>query len=429
MAAPSNTAIQYAPTTSMIYLNSLDRYSNGVPPPASSNQTTATDITYSVPGLANMATVQTLTISPSSSWWSQVASNPFSAAFYTNIINLVDYTAGKTYLVTIPPGVQSTQTLITNLPNYVKASGFGGTASASASININASSSSSAPYDPISTPTNYWWYWYDLRVPASPNSLGWSRVTTAPDGTNISNRRQLFDLLGLAGHVPSVAGVAGVQGSGYTTSVYAVLPATINTCPIRYIDVISPQITPFASDVNSYSNSSSNAIARLTGTGFLTNTTGFNSGATGKVLKVVPGSTSLRIQLVDDQQNPIPTNFPVPIPYVGALPTGTGATSTTLSNLTLSNISSASTTFPAGTQVNILTLTNAPTGWFPGVFQVQSSTSNTVTIPYTTTSSNQINSSNFTFTIGPVWLTTKAGNQCGPEYVLIMNGIPRTTTG
>ena len=428
MAAPSNTAIQYAPVASLIFINSMDRYSNGVPPPAASNQTTCTDVTYSVPGLANMATVQFASIGINPSWWDQVASNAFSPAFYTNIVNLVDYTAGRTYLVTIPAGIQNIGTLLTNFPNYVKASGFGGTAAASASINIGISSTSSAPYDPISSPAGSWWYFYDLRVPASPNSLGWSRVTTAPDGTNISNRRQLFDLLGLAGHVPSLAGVAGVQGSGYTTVPYANLSSQL-VSPIRYMDLISPQITQFAYDVNSYSNASSNFIARFGVSVGLNSTVQGSAGVTGKVLKVVPGSTSLRLQFVDDQQNPIPTNFPVPIPYIGVLPTGTGATSTTLSNLTLSNISSASTTFPTGTQVNILTLTNAPTGWFPGVFQVQSSTSNTVVIPYTTTSSNQINSSNFTFTIQPVWLTTRAGNQCGPEYVLNMFGIPRTTTG
>jgi hypothetical protein len=145
-------------------------------------------------------------------------------------------------------------------------------------------------------------------------------------------------------------------------------------------------------------------------------------------MKVAPGSTSLRIQIVDDQQNPLPTNFPVPAPFTGTLPTGTGILSSTLSNLTFSGISGASTTFPAGTQVNILTLTGTANGWNPGVYQVQSSTSSTVTIPYVTTSANQISNAAYTFSIGPVWQYTTTGNQCGPEYTLIFSGIARTTT-
>jgi len=428
MAQPSNTAIQYAPTTSFVFLNSLDRYSNGVAPPAASNQTTCSDITYSTPGLSNISTVQLSGITLSSLWWNQTgATASVSPAFYTNLINLVDYTSGSNYLITVPYGLGNIGSVISNMAKYVQASGFGGTANGTAPIVVATSSTSTALYDPINTPAGTWITWYDTRT-TSPKSLGWSRVTTAPDGTNIANRRQLFDLLGLAGHVPSLAGVAGVQGAGYSTVSWSGGGVASTVGAIRYIDVISPQLTQFAPDVNSCATASSNSIARLTGA-VLTTQSFQTSGSSGKVLRVAPGATSLRIQLIDDQQNPIPTNFPVPVPYVGTIPTGTGATSTTLSNLTLSGIANANTTFPAGTQVNILTLTNAPTGWNPGVYQVQSSTSNTVVIPYTTSNANQINSSNFTFSIAPCWLTSTAGNQNGPEYTLTFTAIGRTSTG
>ena len=424
MAAPYS-AVQSGPVTSVMYVNSLDRYSNGVPPPAGSNQTTATDITYPLPGLANLATVQVNVATLANNWWNQVANNQFSAAFYTNIINLVDLTTSTTYLITIPEQTGAAAAVVNNLGKYVQASAFGGSALTSLSFTVINGSSTTAPYDPISAPSTNWWVWYETGR-ASPHSWGWSRVTTAPDGTNIANRRQLFDLLGLGGHVPSVAGVAGVQGAGYTTVPYSTSAGQV-TGPFRFIDMISPQLTNFASDVNTDSNASSNAIARFSGV-FLTTSQFPGAGVSGKVMKVAPGSTSLRIQLVDDQQNPLPTNFPVPAPFTGALPTGTGILSSTLSNLTFSGITSASTIFPAGTQVNILTTSGTATGWNPGVYQVQSSTSSTVTIPYLTTSSNQISNAAYTFTIGPVWQYNTAGNQCGPEYSISFTGIARTTT-
>jgi hypothetical protein len=374
--------------------------------------------------LANLATVQVNVPTLTNNWWNQVANNQFSAAFYTNIINLVDLTTSTTYLITIPEQTAAAAAVVNNLNRYVQASAFGGSALTSLSFIVGNGSASTAPYDPISTPTTNWWVWYETGR-ASPHSFGWSRVTTAPDGTNIANRRQLFDLLGLAGHVPSVAGVPGVQGAGYTTMPYSSSAGQV-TGPFRFIDMISPQLTNFASDVNTDSNANPNAIARFSGI-FLTTSQFPGAGVSSKVMKVAPGSTSLRIQLVDDQQNPLPTNFPVPAPFTGALPTGTGILSSTLSNLTFSGITSASTIFPAGTQVNILTTSGTAAGWNPGVYQVQSATSNTVVVPYVTTSANQISNATYGFTISPVWLTSTAGNQNGPEYTIVFTGIARTT--
>ena len=423
--ASSATVITNGPTTSVVYINSLDRYSNGVPPAASSNQTTCADITYSVPGLANM---QTCLISNSftTSWWDQIGNNAVSAAFYTNIINLVDYTAGKTYLVTIPPSPQSLSAITTNLAKYVQASTFGGSSFSTASIVIATNTGAAPFYDPVSAPVGYWWQWYDNRS-SNRNSLGWSRVTTAPDGTNISNRRQLFDILGLAGHVPSVAITStspAQESSGYSVAPVSQTQSFDQLGAIRFVDVISPQLTPFAPDVSSYSNSSSGSINRYLGTS--------NANASyvniNRIFKVAPGSTSLQIKIVDDQGNLIPTNWPVPAPYQGALIAGVGIQNTTTSNLTFSGISNANVTFPTGTQVNILSVSSAPSGWNPGVYQVQSSTSNTVVIPYTCASVSQISNAASTFTIIPVWLTTKAGNQNGPEYNMVMTAIARTTT-
>jgi hypothetical protein len=250
-------------------------------------------------------------------------------------------------------------------------------------------------------------------------------VTTAPDGTNIANRRQLFDILGCAGHVPSVAGL-GLPGAGYTTIPFNGSPGNV-LGPLRYIDFISPQLTNFAPDVNTNSNANSNAFARLGGATTLTNQFP-GSGLAGKVMKVAPGSTSLRIQIVDDLGNPIPTNFPVPVPNQTALSAGTGILSTTLSNVTLSGISNANVTFPAGTQANILNVSGVISGFNAGVYRVESSTSNTVVIPYLTTTSNQISNATYGFTIAPCWQYSLTGNQNGPEYQMIFSAIARTTT-
>jgi len=378
--------------------------------------------------LSNIATVQIQSISVTSvSWYNQVNGNAVSAALYTNLINLVDLTTNTTYLITIPETTQSVGTLIGNLGKYVQASTFGGSAvGGGVPLTIAAASSTNSIYDPISAPATQWWIWYDSGRASSQHSYGWSRVTTAPDGTNIANRRQLFDILGCAGHVPSLANVSGSAGAGYTTIPFTPSPGLL-AGPIRYIDFTSPQLTNFAPDVTTNSNASSNAFIRLTGNTFAQNIYP-TASITSKVMKVAPGSTSLRIQLIDDQQNLIPTNFPVPVPYQGALPTGTGILSSTLSNLTFSGISNANVNFPAGTQVNILTVSGTATGWTPGVYQVQSSTSNTVVIPYLTTSASQISNASYTFTIQSVWQTSLTGNQNGPEYQLTFCAIARTTT-
>lgn len=427
MAQPQS-AIQNTPVTSYITVSSLDRYSNGVPPPAGSNQTTCADITFPMPGLSNMATLQLVSVIPTvSGWWNQVNANAVSAAFYTNIINLVNLTTSQTFLVTVPEGTLNPTSLINNLGAYVEASAHGGSAvGGGVPFTTVVSSAANSIYDPISGPAGLWWIWYDTgRASGSEHSYGWSRVTTAPDGTNIANRRQLFDILGLAGHVPSVAGL-GVKGAGYTTIPFS--PSAGNLLgPVRYLDFISPQLTNFAPDVNTNSNASLNSFARLSNVQ-LTGSAFPGAGIGGKVLKVQPGSTSLRIQIVDDQQNLIPTNFPVPIPFQAALPTGVGILSTTLSNLTFSGISNANVDFPTGTQVNILTTSGSAAGWFPGVYRVESSTSNTVVVPYLTTTSNQISNATYGFTIMPVWRYSLTGNQNGPEYQITFSAIARTTT-
>jgi len=426
MAQPQS-AIQNTPVTSIITVSSLDRYSNGVPPPAGSNQTTCSDITFPMPGLSNMATLQMVSVIPTGqSWWNQVSNNAVSAAFYTNIINLVDLTTGQTFLITIPEGTQSSGTLVNQLGIYVRASTYGGSAAAGINFSTAASTAVNSIYEPISGPSALWWIWYDSgRAAGTQHSFGWSRVTTAPDGTNIANRRQLFDILGLAGHVPSVAGL-GLPGAGYTTIPFTIAAGNV-AGPVRYIDFISPQLTNFAPDVNTNSNASSNTIQRFTGT-VLTSTNYPGAGITGKVMKVAPGTTSLRIQIVDDQQNPIPTNFPAPIPFQGALPTGVGILSTTLSNLTFSGISNANVTFPTGTQVNIVTTSGSPGAFNPGVYRVESSTSNTVVIPFLTTTPSQVSNATYGFTIAPCWQYSLTGNQNGPEYQMIFTGIARTTT-
>jgi hypothetical protein len=381
-----------------------------------------------MPGLSNIATVLLSSItSTTTAWWNQVNTIAVSAAAYTNIINLVNLTTNTTYLITIPETTQNISTLIGNLGKYVQASTFGGAAAGSAtSFFTGVSSAANSIYDPISGPAGAWWIWYDTsRTEATNHSFGWSRVTTAPDGTDITNRRQLFDILGCAGHVPSVAG-GGLKGAGYTTIPFNSTPGNV-IGPIRYLQFISPQLTNFAPDVTTNSNANPNAIQRVAGT-TLVNPQFPQGAVTSKVMKVEPGATSLRIQIVDDVGNPIPTNFPVPVPYQAALSTGTGILSTTLSNVTLSAIANANVTFPAGTQVNILNVSGVISGFNAGVYRVESSTSNTVVIPYLTTTSNQISNAAYTFTIAPCWQYSLTGNQNGPEYQMIFTAIARTTS-
>jgi len=416
-------------TTNFVYLNSLDRYSNGQIPRTLSNQTTCVDVTYSLPGLSNIDTAQISSFTFSGNGSVVAGGGQYiRPELYTNIIYLVDYTAGTSNLLTLP-AMYSISLSSTLLQKYISASAIG-YSSASPNILISSPGSSittgSTTYDIIGTgPITSCLTWLD-QGNTPRHSLGWAPVTTAPDGTNIANRRQLYDILGLQGHVPSTAGLTyplvSTTNAGWGYTVELCLQNIFNT---KYIDVVSPQLQNFASDVSSGPNPPSNLIQRVTPISYSGNLVA-NTLPTAKVMKVVPGSSNIQIRMLDDTGTLLPTRWSQPIPAQTFL-TGTGISNTTTSNLTFSGMTSASTTFPVGSYVAV-TPTSAVSGFASNlVYQVQSSTSNSVSVYYNIDSVGLISNAT-TFIMAPQWQYNTAGNMNGPEYNLTFYATSKVTT-
>ena len=414
-------------TTNFVYLNSFDRYSNGQIPRTLSNQTTCADITYSMPGLSNVSTVSVGPLNIATGTWNQLGSGGIiNPQWYNNIIYLVDYTTGTSNLVTIPVNNQAVVSIVTNLSKYVAGSTYGGSTASTTPINIALSAQGTNPqFDVNQNPAQVYWTWYDTAH-STTHSLGWAPVTTAPDGTNIANRRQLYDILGLQGHVPSTAGLTyplvSTTNAGWGYTVELCLQNIFNT---KYIDVVSPQLQNFASDVSSGPNPPSNLIQRVTPISYSGNLVA-NTLPTAKVMKVVPGSSNIQIRMLDDTGTLLPTRWSQPIPAQTFL-TGTGISNTTTSNLTFSGMTSASTTFPVGSYVAV-TPTSAVSGFASNlVYQVQSSTSNSVSVYYNIDSVGLISNAT-TFIMAPQWQYNTAGNMNGPEYNLTFYATSKVTT-
>ena len=425
-------ATSIGPTQSYLYINSFDRYPNSLVPRTLSNQTTSADITYPVPGLANLSTVSLIQYQTTSQpgQFNNAGLSVPRPETYTNLINMVDYTTGVTTLVTLPITGSDLPGIIALLGRFINATTYGGSSVANPAIvcavGTGTTSGTLPIYNPISAlASNTYWNWYDAGNSAgTSHSIGWAPVTVAPDGTNISTRRQLYDLLGLDGHVPSVAGL-GQPGAGYS-----IQPIQTTWGMWKYYDVVCPQLSNLSPDLNtgSGSNIPPNVIQRVFAQNLLTSILPVNS-VLAKVFKVVPGSKSLQIKLLDDKGDLIPLNWAVPAPFSGVQTTGVGIQNTTTSNLTFSGISNANTRFSNG-QIVQFTTTTPPTGWFPtsNAYQIQSTTSNTISIYYKCPAINTISNATTTFTVFPAWRTDSSGNMSGIEYQMAFAGTALVTS-
>lgn len=416
MSAPPSLG----PTQSYIYINSLDRYPNGIPPRDPAQQTSSTDMTFSLPGLADISTVSLQGLSflngfvNSFNNWNVSSVNP---DYYTNIINLVDYTAGTTTLITFPvSGVNLLGTALSSLGQPIGAA-YGQNATVTIPIVMTASTLQPICYNPIGsaqlTGLSYI-SWYD-QINTPSHSIGWAPVTIAPDGTDITNRRQLYDFWGLQGHTPSIAG-AGINGSGI-----AIQPKYTGMNIQPFLNYESPQLQNFAPDVATSYTPPNGSILRVQAP---STTWAFGvapNSQLSKVMKVVPGSKTLQIKMTDWLGNPFTSKFTQPVPYNGSNITGTGIQNTTTSNITLSGITNANTLFTPGKSfVNIVTGV-IPSGWRSPVYAlITAVTSNSITIPYITSAINSISNATTAFTMRPIWQHTSVGNANSLEYQMVL---------
>ena len=416
MSAPPSLG----PTQSYIYINSLDRYPNGIPPRDATQQTSPMDITYSLPGLADVSTVAVQTLGYVNGFTSSFANWNFTSVnpdYYMNIINLVDYTAGTTTLITFP--VSGTTIVNAGLAAQSAAIGisFGQNATVSSPILMTVSTAQPICYNPCGSgqPLGLTYYsWYDaINTPS--HSIGWAPVTIAPDGTDITNRRQLYDFWGLQGHTPSIAG-AGINGSGL-----AIQPKYTGQNYQPFLNFESPQIKNFAPDVSTSYTPPDGSLIRLQS---LASSWAFPIvpfSPLSKVMKVVPGSKTLQIKMTDWLGNPFTSKWTQPVPYNGSNITGTGIQNTTTSNITLSGITNASTLFTAGKSFVNITTGVIPSGWkSPVNALITAVTSNSITIPYFTSAINSISNATTAFTMRPIWQQSTVGNANGFEYQMVL---------
>ena len=316
-------------------LNSEDRYPGSITPRDPSLQTTATNITYSIPGLSSISTLQLVNFQVAAGQWNETV----RAENYTNVINVIDYSIPSTFLITIPSGQ-----LVSNLPGntlnaYIREQ-LGDLAATQGSYPLTftwSASGQTGAYDFVnniaaSLPGSLCWYTGNgstSEVPGvgtSNHNFGFAPVSSI-NGVNIGGYRQLYDMLGLVGgSVSSVGGVKTQFGGG-------ILPQTSNWgsagfggAPVqpywtKFIDIASPQLAS-SSDASSSSTAPAGLLARMpvaaTAVWSLTGgtTAVLNSLQTPKVLSVPPGLSSLTVQMYDDKGRPL-------VPAVSTLKTGT----------------------------------------------------------------------------------------------------------
>ena len=313
-------------------LNSEDRYPGSITPRNPSLQTTATNITYSIPGLSSISNLQLVNFQVAGGQWNETV----RAENYTNVINVIDYSIPSTFLITIPSGQLVSNLTGNNLTNYIREQ-LGAPSATQGSypaIGIWGSSGATGAYDFINTTTLpgslVWTTGQGLSgtvVPGgaySNHNFGFAPVSSI-NGVNIGGYRQLYDMLGLVGHVSSVGGVNTSFGGG-------ILPQTSNWgspgyggAPVqnywtKFIDIASPQLAS-STDASSSSTAPAGLIARMpvsVGSAWSLAGVSLTTGSTQapKVLRVPPGLSSLTIQMYDDHGRPL-------VPAISTLQTAT----------------------------------------------------------------------------------------------------------
>jgi len=287
--------------TAFLNISSLDRYPSLIASQDPAQQTTPTDITYTIPGLSKASTLQLAFFGLGGGMWNV----PNTPGTYANVINVI-YN-GVTTLITLPFDVPITlatanltiiQTLLRNTLND-QSIVFG------LAFVSNQGGFQSYTTSPAASQAQFV-TWYSLN-----GTLGFSRVTTL-NGVDITGYTQLFDLLGLAYQVNSGVPTSNITALGQwgiaTRPFFTVSPSL-------YYDIVSPDLDPLYPDLNT--NPNANQYGTLINRVLLNASTspGYSSsfGVTGylKTFKT-KGTNTLRLRIVDSSGRPISTKAPIP---------------------------------------------------------------------------------------------------------------------
>jgi len=288
--------------TAFLTINSLDRYPSLIAWQDPAQQTTPTDITYTIPGLSKASTLQLAYFGIGGGMWNV----PSTPGTYANVINVI-YN-GVTTLITLPFDVPITlaTTNLTIIQNLLRNTLNDQTIVFGLAFNSNQGGFQSYSTSPQASQAQFV-TWYSLN-----GTLGFSRVTTL-NSVDITGYTQLFDLLGLAYQVISgvpTSNITAIGQWGIATRAF------FTVSPSLYYDIVSPDLDPLYPDLNT--NPNANQYGTLVNRVLLNASTspgGFSSqyGVTGylKTFKT-KGTNTLRLRIVDSSGRPISTKAPIP---------------------------------------------------------------------------------------------------------------------
>jgi hypothetical protein len=359
----------------------MDRYASLDIARDPAQQTTVTDITYTIPGLEKVKSLQLVAFyqaQNSALGWS-------SPSVPTNVINVI-YN-GVTKLLVLPyDAVYLYSTLLGFvLPVFLRDN----------SVNFTSQPFQAGGYSfqtyittPNASPLRY------SAWKSNVGTLGFSRVTTY-NGVDISGQTQLFDLLGMgyqtvSGVVVSQVAAIGQWASGTSPG----FSADYTNFSPAFQTIASPDLDPLYPDLTTSATLSSigTIIARNLATGLSNtayNTTSALGSGTGLLKSLrTNGKNTLRIRLGDTNGNPLPTipKIPAVMRYVSQTGSSTLVGSGTTAVITVAGTPAFSLSgIVAGDSIAVFTSVSSATGIaVNGVYTVTGVTSNTVTISFGT---------------------------------------------
>jgi hypothetical protein len=403
--------------TATITINSQDRFPTFDSSRNPALTTLSNDITFTLPGLRNFKKIQLVYGSIRGSTLGYLNTPGLNC----NVIN-ASYNGGSPQLITLPFDLLMITTQVVALQNTVQVlQNILRQTFNDQSISIGQQGVAANLFAGL-----FAWQGITTAVGTSYPLLAWKSTSATLSfsrvqnykGVDISNERQLFDMLGMPFTISN--GVPTSATSPINTYAGTIYPFVTGGAFTNYIDLVSPDLISSPGDVSSvpsYPSQYGMLVARFASTYSVNNAFGAVSALPGSYLKTITpkNGNTLRLIMLNDQGKPIP---PVRIPALQPILNSTGAFTGTGSVGTLTWTSfNPSTYLSPGQKVVIgTTVFSSPLNLLVTLSTV---TVTTVTFPTTyTTSTPSVSIS------GPY---NEEGNINGgglPEYNLMFVGVP-----
>ena len=301
-----------ATQTAYVTINSLDRYASPAIAQDPAQQTTPIDVTYTIPGLNKVSTLQVAAFGAQGGSWLQTS----TPGVYTNVINVV-YN-GVTTLLTLPfdvpvnitaAGISIIQTFLRNTLND-QTIVFAQSYTTTTSNNLYPGGFQTYTTTLVTSAITC------LTWTSQNGTLGFSRVGTL-NGVDISGKFQLFDQLGLGYQVVSGVPTSAISAIGQFAQT---LKPFYQGSQSVYYDVVSPDLDPLYPDLSTTASAGQygTLVARIFPVSNPVNpalTTLSVSGAFGLKSFRTKGTNTIRLRWIDQFGNPLPNKLPIPQAY------------------------------------------------------------------------------------------------------------------